>query len=104
MLPKGDEWARGPEGLSVGSQADPVSHDGWNTEMRECISVQLTQHSSLIRERRIRGGGQEGIPGFAGWLETPVKSPEGRDRTLKAPYLEMGQLFFKEETCSSDWP
>lgn len=41
-------------------------------------------------------GGQGVIPGFPGWWETPVKSPEGRDRTLKVPDLEMGQLFLKK--------
>lgn len=83
----------GARGLSAGSQADIYS---WKTEMRKCFSVQLADHSPLIRERRIRTGGQGVIPGFPGWWETPVKSPEGRDRTLKAPDLEMGQLSLKK--------
>lgn len=96
MHPKGDEWARGPEGLSVGSQADTVSHEGWKTEMRECISLQLAEFSSDQRKDRIRGGGQGGVPDFPGWWETSIKSFEGRDTTLKAPDLEMGQLFLKK--------
>lgn len=83
---------RGP---LCGVTADTVSLRLEDRDERMHFSPAGRVCSSDQRKEDTRGR-SGGVPGFPGWWETPVKSSEGRDKILKAPDLEMGQLSLKK--------